>query len=65
MALFETHDERERRVKRWIRKHRDDPNVKRWLRENPPPREWTSTPMQWVALEMPIGIFTGRFGSIL
>lgn len=34
--------------------------VRRWLEGNPPPAEWTDTPIGWAFTEMPFGPFGSR-----
>lgn len=53
------------RRREWIRRHRDDPDVKAWLEANPPPKGWRGTRLEWAWAEMPVGILTGRPGRLL
>ncbi len=39
---------------RWIVRHKHNRGLKAWLRENPPPKEWTGSRLQWAYTEMPI-----------
>jgi len=57
-------DER-RDMERWIEANRHDPDVLSWLERNPPPSGWSGTRMEWAWTEMPVGIFSGRNGSLL
>jgi hypothetical protein len=42
---------------REIGEHR---RAQEWIRKNPPPPEWTGTPLEYAWEEMPIGLL-GRF----
>lgn len=53
------------KMRDWILEHKADPDVKQWLRDNPPPRGWLGTKMEYAYTEMPVGLFTGRAGRLL
>jgi hypothetical protein len=38
---------------RWCGLYCDHPTVKDWLAENPPPKDWTGSKIEWAFLEMP------------
>lgn len=41
------------KMQAWIKAHRKDMRVLRWLRDNPPPAEWKGTAMEYAFSEMP------------
>ncbi len=38
---------------RWLARNAEAPAVVAWLRDNPPPAEWTRTPLEWAYTEGP------------
>ena len=42
-----------------LRKIGELENAQKWLRKEPPPREWTGTPLEYAEEEMPCGFFGG------
>jgi hypothetical protein len=54
-----------RKMREWIATWKDDPIVRQWIRDNPPPASWQGTPIEWAYTEMPFGIVTGRPGFLV
>lgn len=44
----------------WIENYGQRPSVQRWIKDNPPPKQFEGTPEEWAYLEMPIYLLGGR-----
>lgn len=43
------------RMDAWCERAKTDPEVRVWLKRNPPPADWSGTPEEWAYTEMPSG----------
>lgn len=44
------------KLKSWIEKYENDPRVKKWLSENPPPKNWKGDAILYAFTEMPVWV---------
>ena len=40
------------RMKRWCDENAKNPKVRAWLKDHPPPKEWTGSRLEWAFTEM-------------
>lgn len=46
-------DDEYRRMRLWCKRNYNDPAVRKWVEENPPPKEWEGSRIEWAYTEMP------------